>query len=157
MKISPELGKKWVYYWEVYSQNSSPEVLNFTGTVAVKYYYSIQTFLVLKRCSPSTGTQKFRNSQPESKTPLGLFHILHPPKGLSRVPFESGRSAQEEGFQIAFVSGCSLACFPKEALTGERAVCSHALLYFCRGLWFYLCGIYTMYEKTFQWDWVFIC
>lgn len=123
MKISPELGEKWVYYWEEYSQNSSPEVLNLTRTVAVKYYYSIQTSLVLKRCSPSTGTQKFRTSQPESKTPLGLFHTLHLPKGLPRVPFESGQAAvpRRKDFQIAFVSGSSLACFPKEALTGEHA------------------------------------
>lgn len=79
-RVQPELG-------------SSPEVLNFTRTVAVKYYYSIQTFLVPRRCSPSTGTHKFRASQPESKTPLGLFHTLHPPQGLPRGPFEPGQAA----------------------------------------------------------------
>lgn len=40
---------------------------------------------------------------------------------------------------------------------GESAGGSHPLMYCYRGLWFYLCGVYTVYEKTFQWDWVFIC
>lgn len=87
-KLSPELGENWVHYWEVYSQNSSPEVLNFTRAAPAKYYYSLQTFIVLKRGSPSTGIQRAQTLTTPIEDLRGL--VSHRTKGLHRVPFQWG-------------------------------------------------------------------
>lgn len=68
----------------------SPEVLHFTCTAVVKCYYSIQTRISLpwKDVHHPLVSQRFRMSQPESKTSLRLLPTVHHAKRLSKVPFE---------------------------------------------------------------------
>ena len=109
-----------MYSWEVHSQNSSPEVLNFTGTAPVKYYCSIQTFIVFKRGSPSTGIQKLQNLTAWAEDFLGTASHTAWCQGTdqSSLPVRPAVPRRKD-FQIAFVSGSSPRLyFPKEGLTG---------------------------------------
>lgn len=159
MKISPELGENWVYYWAVHCQTlrksftlHAPLWLNVTIPFKPEYHCPEKMFTI--HWYPKGSECHNLNQRPL----WDYFPQCIMLRDCPKFPLNQARCSQEEAFPNSFVSGSSPRLhFPSETRTGESVGGSHPLLYFCRGLWFYLCGVYTVYEKTFQWDWVFIC
>lgn len=95
--------------------------------------------LTIPSCPP-----KLRLLQAEPETSLGLCHLLHHSRDCQKFPSHKATVPRRKDFQTAFISGnWPWSYSPKEALEGVSAGGSQPLPAFCRGLWFYICGIYN--------------
>lgn len=134
MKISQELRYELAVFCTTDSQNSSPEVLSFAHSPAIKYYYSIQSRRAPdpQKHSPSPGI-------PNAQTPTVwardlcriVSHTLSCVGTVRNLFCTRFTVPRKKAFQTAFISGNWPGSHsPKEALAGESAGGSRPLMHF---------------------------
>lgn len=95
--------------------------------------------LTIPSCPPKLGLL-----QAEPETPLGLCQLLYQSRDCQKFLSHKAAFPRRKDFQTAFISGnWPWSSSPKEALEGVSAGGSQPLPAFCRGLWFYICGVYN--------------